>query len=158
MNEAASVFSGMTPAQILEAARSLMAGERNFTANCANLAALIFHALPGLNWAGFYFRDGDSLVLGPFQGKPACVRIPAGQGVCGAAASQKKTQMVADVHAFPGHIACDPASRAEIVIPLLRGDHLLGVLDLDSPAAGRFTQADRELLEALTSLLVTVSD
>ncbi len=158
MNEAAGVFKGMTPAQILDAARGLMQGERNLIANCANLSALLYHALPDLNWAGFYFWQGTGLVLGPFQGRPACVRIPAGKGVCGAAVAKGKSLMVEDVHEFPGHIACDPASRAEIVVPLLSGNTVIGVLDIDSPVLGRFKPADRELCEALVKLLVEGSD
>jgi GAF domain-containing protein len=158
MNEAASVFRGMTPAQILEAARNLMQGERNLIANCANLSALLYHALPDLNWAGFYFWQGSGLVLGPFQGKPACVRIPAGKGVCGAAVAKGRSLMVEDVHEFPGHIACDPASRAEIVVPLLSRGKVIGVLDIDSPVLARFTPADRELCEALVAMLVEGSD
>lgn len=158
MNEAASVFRGMNPLQIHEAARSLMAGERNLVANCANLSALLYHALPDLNWAGFYFLHGSELVLGPFQGKPACVRIPQGKGVCGAAVAKGRSLMVADVHEFPGHIACDPASRAEIVVPLLKDGRVIGVLDIDSPVSARFTPSDRELCEALVGLLVAGSD
>ncbi|HVT37181.1 MAG TPA: GAF domain-containing protein, partial [Nevskiaceae bacterium] len=130
-------------------ARALFEGERDRIANAANLSALIWHALPQLNWAGCYFFDGRELVLGPFQGKPACVRIAIGKGVCGTAAAQRATQIVADVHAFPGHIACDAASRSEIVVPLLRSHELLGVLDLDSPVLGRFDDADARGLERL---------
>ncbi|MCU0758590.1 MAG: GAF domain-containing protein [Steroidobacteraceae bacterium] len=135
---------------------ALLAGEHNMVANAANTAALLFAALPELNWAGFYFaRAGGELVLGPFQGKPACVRIAAGRGVCGAAAVARRTVLVPDVHAFPGHIACDAASNSEIVVPLLRPDgSLLGVLDLDSPRLGRFDEADREGLERLAATFV----
>ncbi len=135
-------------------AQALLHGERDRVANAANLAALIWHQLPALNWAGFYFYDGRELVLGPFQGKPACVRIALGRGVCGTAAATRQTQLVADVHAFAGHIACDPASNAEIVVPLLRDGVLLGVLDLDSPQPGRFDAADRAGLERLAALWV----
>jgi GAF domain-containing protein len=133
---------------------ALLAGERDLIANAANTAALIYDALPGLNWAGFYLYKSGELVLGPFQGKPACVRIGMGKGVCGAAASRRETVVVEDVHAFPGHIACDSASNSEIVIPLLRGPELLGVLDLDSPLHARFGAADARGLEALAKIFV----
>lgn len=141
-------------AELQQQAVALLAGERDRIANAANLSSLLWHGLPDLNWAGFYLFDGRELVLGPFQGKPACVRIALGRGVCGTAAATRRTQVVADVHAFPGHIACDAASRAEIVIPLLRGDELLGVLDLDSPHHGRFDADDQAGLEALATLWV----
>ena len=133
---------------------ALLAGERDTVANAANGAALIFHTLPDLNWAGFYFLQGDELVLGPFQGKPACVRIPLGKGVCGACAEAGKTVVVPDVHAFPGHIACDAATRSEIAAPLVRGERLLGVLDLDSPTVGRFDAEDRAGLEKLADVFL----
>ena len=136
-------------AQLVDQARGLMNGERDRTANAANLSSLVFHALPDLNWVGFYFFDGTELVVGPFQGLPACVRIPLSKGVCGAAASTRATQRVEDVHAFPGHIACDSASRSELVVPLYRGDALLGVFDLDSPLPARFTVEDQHGLEAI---------
>ncbi len=133
---------------------SLLASERNFWANAANTASLIYHALDDVNWAGFYiFRDGE-LVVGPFQGKPACTRIALGRGVCGTAAKRRETIVVSDVHEFPGHIACDAASRAEIVVPLVAGDRLLGVLDLDSPSVGRFDDADRAGLETLVAVFL----
>jgi L-methionine (R)-S-oxide reductase len=135
----------------------LLGGERDLIANAANTAALLYGALPEVNWAGFYFLRDDELVVGPFQGKPACVRIALGRGVCGTAAAERRTLMVADVHAFPGHIACDPASRAEIVIPLLLGTQLLGVLDVDSPRPGRFDAADARGLEALAGLFLAAS-
>ncbi|WP_251864280.1 GAF domain-containing protein [Achromobacter sp. Marseille-Q4962] len=135
-------------------ARALLEGERDRIANAANLSALAFNALPGLNWAGFYFYDGAELVLGPFQGKPACVRIPLGRGVCGAAASQRQTQVVADVDAFPGHIACDAASRSEIVVPLVHRGELIGVWDVDSPLPGRFDDDDRQGMEALCRVFI----
>lgn len=141
-------------AQLQQQAAALLDGERDRIANAANLSSLLWHSLPDLNWAGFYLFDGRELVLGPFQGKPACVRIALGQGVCGTAAATRRTQRVADVHAFPGHIACDAASNAEIVIPLLRGDELLGVLDLDSPRRSRFDADDQAGLEALAALWV----
>ncbi|MFI4981401.1 MAG: GAF domain-containing protein, partial [Nevskiales bacterium] len=119
---------------------------------------LIWHALPNLNWAGFYLWSGKDLVLGPFQGKVACVRIELGKGVCGTAAAERKTQVVVDVHEFPGHIACDPDSRSEIVVPLYLGERLLGVLDLDSPNPGRFDAEDARGLEALAQLWIKASD
>ena len=127
---------------LLGALDALTAGEPDPVANMANAAALIWQYLPDLNWAGFYRAIGDGLVLGPFQGKPACIRIPFGQGVCGTAAASREVQCVADVHAFPGHIACDAASAAELVVPIVHGGRLIGVLDLDSPTAGRFDAAD----------------
>jgi len=128
---------------------ALLEGERDLIANAANCAALLYHSLNDVNWVGFYFlRDGE-LVVGPFQGKPACVRIALGKGVCGMAALERQTQLVPDVHAFAGHIACDPASRSEIVVPLIRRGELLGVLDIDSPRTGRFTETDRAGIEAL---------
>lgn len=133
---------------------SLLAGERDLVANAANTAALLYHALPEVNWAGFYFLRGAELVLGPFQGQPACVRIALGKGVCGTAALSGQTLLVADVHQFPGHIACDAASRSELVVPLKKGDALLGVLDLDSPRAGRFDSADREGCESLAEVFL----
>lgn len=137
-------------AQLLEQARALLAGERDPIANSANLSALLFHQLPDLNWAGFYLFDGTELVVGPFQGLPACVRIPLERGVCGAAARSRQTQCVDDVHAFPGHIACDAASRSELVVPLLHADgRLFGVLDMDSPLPGRFSADDQHGIEAI---------
>ncbi len=144
---------------IVAQAASLFDGERDPIANAANLAALIFGAFPDLNWAGFYFVRGGELVLGPFQGKPACVRIARGAGVCGAAWARGETLVVPDVHAFPGHIACDAASNAEIVVPLVGADGaVLGVLDLDSPRLGRFDPADRATLEELARRFVVASD
>jgi L-methionine (R)-S-oxide reductase len=133
---------------------ALLSGERDLVANAANTAALIWDALPGLNWAGFYLYKSGELVLGPFQGKPACVRIAIGKGVCGTAAARRTTVVVEDVHAFPGHIACDSASNSEIVVPLLRGDELLGVLDLDSPLHARFGAVEARGLEALAKIFV----
>jgi len=144
--------------ELLQQAEALLGGERNRVANAANLSALIWQALPDLNWAGFYLRDGRDLVLGPFQGKPACVRIALGRGVCGTALQKAETVMVADVHRFPGHIACDSASNSEIVVPLLHGDNVLGVLDLDSPQFSRFDAQDGKGLEALAALWVRASD
>ena len=148
----ADELSGSKPeqyAQLLQQARALLHGERDRIANAANLSALLYHALPRLNWVGFYFFDGTELVVGPFQGLPACVRIPLDKGVCGAAASTRSTQLVEDVHAFPGHIACDAASRSELVVPLVSGDALIGVLDLDSPEPARFDVEDQTGLEAI---------
>ena len=125
------------------------------TANLANLSALIYHALDDINWAGFYLAEGDRLILGPFQGNVACVEIPFGRGVCGTAAQQNATQLVPDVHRFKGHIACDTASRSEIVVPIRVGGKVVGVLDIDSPTPARFTDADRAGLEALVSLIET---
>jgi L-methionine (R)-S-oxide reductase len=137
---------------------SLLQGERDWIANTANTSALLFDALPDLNWAGFYFWKGGELVLGPFQGKPACVRIAAGRGVCGSAVAQHKTMLVLDVHAFPGHIACDSASNSELVVPLSRGTELLGVLDLDSPHLARFDADDAAGVERLARIVVDSSD
>jgi L-methionine (R)-S-oxide reductase len=134
---------------LLAAAEAVTAGETDPIANMANVAALIWQFLPDLNWAGFYRMIGDELVLGPFQGKPACIRIPLGRGVCGAAAATAETRLVEDVHAFPGHIACDAASASEIVIPIVAKGRLVGVLDLDSPRRSRFDAADQTGLEAL---------
>jgi L-methionine (R)-S-oxide reductase len=136
----------------------LFAGERNGLANAANMAATLFLALPDLNWAGFYFLQGGELVLGPFQGKVACVRIALGRGVCGTAAQRRETVIVPDVEKFPGHIACDSASRSEIVVPLVQGGRLLGVLDLDSPSLGRFDGEDAAGLGAAVGLLLESSD
>ena len=133
---------------------ALLAGERDLVANAANTAALIWDALPGLNWAGFYLYKSGELVLGPFQGKPACVRIAIGKGVCGTAAARRTTVVVEDVHAFPGHIACDSASNSEIVVPLLKGNELLGVLDLDSPLHARFGAVEARGLETLAKIFV----
>jgi L-methionine (R)-S-oxide reductase len=137
---------------------SLLAGERDLIANAANFSSLLFHALPDLNWAGFYFVKDGELVLGPFQGQPACVRIEMGKGVCGTAASTRITTIVPNVHEFPGHIACDSASNSEIVVPLLKGDRLIGVLDLDSPLSGRFDNEDENGLNRLVSVLVQSSE
>src|SRR5258705_477504 len=139
-------------------ARALLQGERDPIANAANIAALVFHTLPDLNWAGFYWRRKDELVLGPFQGKPPLVRIAVGQGVCGAAARDKRTVVVPEVEKFPGHIACDSASRSEIVVPVMRTIDVLGVLDLDSPSLARFDADDAAGLEELVSLFVIATD
>lgn len=154
----ASTLSGNKPeqyAQLLAQARALMAGETDRIANAANLSSLVYHALPGLNWVGFYFFDGDELVVGPFQGLPACVRIPLDKGVCGAAARTRQTQCIDDVHAFPGHIACDSASNSELVVPLVDGGgNLVGVFDLDSPEHARFDPDDQAGLEALAAAFI----
>ncbi|MBL6939034.1 MAG: GAF domain-containing protein [Alphaproteobacteria bacterium] len=139
-------------------AEGLFHGERDAIANAANLAALLWMGLADLNWAGFYFKRGRGLVLGPFHGRPACVRIEMGRGVCGTAAQTRETQVVPDVHMFPGHIACDAASQSEIVIPLVRDGALVGVLDLDSPVKGRFDDEDHKGLEALAVLWLAASD
>lgn len=130
----------------------LLAGETDTIANAANTAALIYHSLPDVNWVGFYFLKGGELVLGPFQGKPACVRISMGKGVCGTAAERRKSVVVPDVHAFPGHIACDTASQSELVVPLIKDGALIGVLDLDSPLPGRFDEEDRVGCESLAAI------
>lgn len=134
--------------------RALLHGETDRIANAANLSALVYHALPDLNWVGFYLFDGTELVVGPFQGLPACVRIPLDKGVCGAAARTRQTQRVDDVHAFPGHIACDSASRSELVVPLFSGERLIGVFDLDSPLPARFDADDQAGMEAIAALYV----
>lgn len=141
-------------AQLLEQARGLMHGESDRTANAANLSSLVFHSLPDLNWVGFYFFDGTELVVGPFQGQPACIRIALGRGVCGTAAATGQTQRVPDVDAFPGHIPCDSASRSELVVPLYRGQALVGVFDLDSPVLDRFDEADQRGLEAVARAFI----
>jgi GAF domain-containing protein len=135
----------------------LLAGERDKIANAANMSALIFTSLPDLNWAGFYFLQGDTLVLGPFQGRPACVRIALGKGVCGTAAATRQTQRVKDVNDFPGHIACDAASRSELVVPLICDGRVIGVLDLDSPVPARFTQKDQDGIERLAQIFMAGS-
>ena len=137
---------------------ALLADERDFVANAAQFSAFLFHELGDLNWAGFYLNKGEQLVLGPFQGKVACVRIPFGQGVCGAAASSRQTQRVEDVHAFPGHIACDSASNSELVAPLVKDGRLIGVLDLDSPSTARFSPDDQAGVERLVAIFLRLTD
>ncbi|MFI8571244.1 GAF domain-containing protein [Stenotrophomonas bentonitica] len=152
-----STLTGSKPeqyGQLLAQARALVHGERDRIANAANLSSLVYHALPHLNWVGFYFFDGKELVVGPFQGLPACVRIPLDKGVCGAAASQRVTQRIEDVDAFPGHIACDSASRSELVVPLVHNGNLVGVFDLDSPSLARFDTEDQAGLEAIAAVFV----
>jgi GAF domain-containing protein len=140
--------------ELASQARGLLSGERDRTANAANLSALVFHSLPQLNWVGFYFFDGSELVVGPFQGHPACVRIALGKGVCGTAAQTRQTQRIADVDAFPGHIPCDSASRSELVVPLYLGENLVGVFDLDSPILDRFDAQDQSGLEAIAAIFL----
>jgi L-methionine (R)-S-oxide reductase len=135
----------------------LLAGESDFIANAANMSSLLYHTLPDVNWVGFYFLREGELVVGPFQGKPACVRIAMGRGVCGTAAQNKHAVVVPDVFAFPGHIACDAASRAELVIPLISGDRVMGVLDLDSPSPGRFDEDDRAGCQGLADIFLKTS-
>ncbi len=139
-----------------EAAQAITAGEPDAVANMANVAALLWQFLPDLNWAGFYRAHGEELVLGPFQGKAACIRIPFGRGVCGTAAANGQTQLVADVHAFPGHIACDAASRSELVVPVLREGQVIAVIDLDSPEQARFDTQDAAGIEALAEAIASV--
>ncbi|WP_379158553.1 GAF domain-containing protein [Paenibacillus sp. sgz5001063] len=141
---------------VLSQLSALMEGEPSAIANLANASALLKYSLPDTNWAGFYLFDGKELVLGPFQGLPACLRIPLGKGVCGTAASERRTLVVGDVHAFPGHIACDEASNSEIVVPLVQGDRLLGVLDIDSPIKHRFDDEERRFLERFALLVAEV--
>jgi len=140
-------------AELLTQLDGLTSGEPDPIANMANAASLIFHSLPDLNWAGFYRLVDDVLVLGPFMGRPACIRIPVGKGVCGTAVAEKATQLVRDVHAFPGHIACDSASRSELVVPITVEGRLIGVLDLDSPSLARFDEEDAAGCERLMALL-----
>lgn len=158
--ELSGVGAGLEGYAMLAAqVEALLAGERNLVANAAQLSAFIFQEIPDLNWAGFYFVDGqDQLLLGPFQGKVACMRIPFSKGVCGAAARERQTQRVEDVHAFPGHIACDAASRSELVVPLVKDDRLIGVLDLDSPHPARFSAADQAGIERLVAVFLAATD
>ena len=139
--------------ELVTAADALSAGEPDAVANMANVAALVWQLVPELNWAGFYRAIGEELVLGPFCGRPACIRIPFGTGVCGTAAQLGESQLVADIHAFPGHIACDAASRAELVVPVMRDRTVVAVIDLDSPRTGRFDEEDLAGIEALAALL-----
>lgn len=157
MSFTSQMLTGSKPeqyAQLTAQARALLSGEPDRVANAANLAALVYHALPDLNWVGFYFFDGTELVVGPFQGLPACVRIPLDKGVCGAAARTGQTQRVEDVDAFPGHIACDSASRSEVVVPLSKNGQLVGVFDLDSPKLARFDAEDQRGLESIAAVFV----
>jgi L-methionine (R)-S-oxide reductase len=145
-------------ASLAQQLTGLLEGERDMVANAANMSALIFQFLPDLNWAGFYFMRGGELVLGPFQGKTACVRIAVGRGVCGTAVERQESIVVPDVHAFPGHIACDSASRSELVVPLTKDGRVLGVLDLDSPNPNRFDDEDREGCETLVRIFLAATD
>ena len=140
--------------QLLQQASALVQGESDKIANAANLSALVFHSLPDLNWVGFYFYNGTELVVGPFQGLPACVRIALGRGVCGTAAVTKQTQRIADVDTFPGHIPCDSASRSELVVPLYKDEKLIGVFDLDSPKLNRFNEVDQQHLESIAEIFL----
>ena len=144
--------------QLASQLTSLLAGERDLVANAANFAALVFHSLSDLNWAGFYFVKDSELVLGPFQGKPACMRIAFGRGVCGVAAAKRATTIVPNVHEFPGHIACDMESKSEIVIPLMKDESFIGVLDLDSPMLARFDEDDAAGLETLLKILLASTE
>lgn len=146
-------------AELAEQARGMLAGEPSLIANAANFSALVFNSLPDLNWAGFYLYDGTELVVGPFQGKPACIRIALGRGVCGTAAQTRQTQVVRDVHSFDGHIACDAASQSEIVVPLVNADgSLLGVWDVDSPSVARFDDEDLAGMEALCEVFMQAAN
>lgn len=145
-------------ASLAQQLTGLLEGERDMIANAANMSALIYQFLPDLNWAGFYFMRRGELVLGPFQGKTACVRIAVGRGVCGTAVERRESIVVPDVHAFPGHIACDSASRSELVVPLVKDGRVLGVLDLDSPNPNRFDDEDREGCETLVRIFLAATD
>jgi L-methionine (R)-S-oxide reductase len=141
--------------QLTEQLRTLLAGEHDLIANAANFSSLLYHSLPDVNWVGFYLLKEGELVLGPFQGKPACIRIAIGRGVCGTAAERRQTVLVDNVHDFPGHIACDSESNSEIVVPIVKGERLLGVFDVDSPSLARFTEEDAEGLNKLVEILVS---
>jgi L-methionine (R)-S-oxide reductase len=161
MFQAATISASDKPdfyRELVQQLEGLLHGERDAIANAANLSALLYDAMPALNWAGFYLMRGGELVLGPFQGKPACVRIPVGRGVCGTAVARRESILVEDVHAFPGHIACDAASRSELVVPLIRDGEVIGVIDLDSPEPGRFDADDQAGIEAVASLYLEASD
>jgi len=161
MFQAATISASDKPGfyrELVQQLEGLLHGERDAIANAANLSALLYDAMPRLNWAGFYLMRGGELVLGPFQGKPACVRIPVGRGVCGTAVARRESVLVEDVHAFPGHIACDAASRSELVVPLIRDSEVIGVIDLDSPEPGRFDADDQAGIEAIASLYLEASD
>ena len=144
--------------QLIAQCQALLHGERHRVANAANLSALLFNSLADINWLGFYFMEGGELVVGPFQGLPACVRIALGKGVCGTAAASRETQLVPDVHAFPGHIACDSASQSELVVPLLKDGVVIGVLDIDSPVLDRFDAVDQAAFERIAALFCAGSD
>jgi len=159
LNDLSHADKASAYAELEKSLRALLAGEPDLIACAANMAALLYWSLPQLNWAGFYFVEPSSgdLLVGPFQGKPACVRIAIGQGVCGAAAARRESVVVADVHAFPGHIACDSASNSEVVVPIVDRERLIGVLDLDSPVHGRFDDVDARGLEALVGVFVAAT-
>jgi GAF domain-containing protein len=160
MFEARAITASDKPtfyAELAQQLEGLLHGETDPIANAANTSALLHDTMPDLNWAGFYFMRGGGLVVGPFQGKPACVRIPVGRGVCGAAVARKASILVEDVHAFPGHIACDAASRSELVVPLLRDGEVLGVIDLDSPIPARFDPDDQAGIEAIARIYLAAS-
>jgi L-methionine (R)-S-oxide reductase len=144
--------------QMIKQLHSLLKDETDWLANLANTASFLFHSLDDINWSGFYLMKTNELVLGPFMGKPACVRIPIGKGVCGTAVAEEKTQLVFDVHQFPGHIACDAASRSEIVLPLRIEGKIVGVLDIDSPSVGRFDEVDKQYLQQLVTTLIDSCD
>lgn len=161
MFQAATISASDKPGfyrELVQQLEGLLHGERDAIANAANLSALLYDAMPRLNWAGFYLMRSGELVLGPFQGKPACVRIPVGRGVCGTAVARRESVLVEDVHAFPGHIACDAASRSELVVPLIRDGEVIGVIDLDSPDPGRFDTDDKAGIEAIAGLYLEASD
>jgi GAF domain-containing protein len=159
MHDLSSVGSDLGGYELLAVQlEALLSGEKDFIANAAQCSAFLFHELPDLNWAGFYLCKDNELVLGPFQGKVACVRIPFGRGVCGTAAQTLETQRIEDVHAFAGHIACDSASNSELVIPLIKEGRLIGVLDLDSPELGRFKAEDQKGIERLAKIFLAASD
>ncbi len=141
---------------VIQQLRALIEGESNFIANLANASALLNHFFEQINWVGFYLTENDELVLGPFQGLPACVRIPFGKGVCGTAAKNKKTIIVPDVHLFPGHIACDAASQSEIVVPMIKDGNVIGVLDIDSPIKNRFDETDQKYLEKFVDVIIAI--
>jgi GAF domain-containing protein len=160
MFQAASIDSGNKAdfyRELSQQLKALLDGESDMIANAANTSALLFQMMPELNWAGFYLLKEGELVLGPFQGKPACVRIPVGKGVCGAAVARAQTMLVEDVHAFPGHIACDAASRSELVVPLIHDGKVMGVIDLDSPVPARFDTDDQAGVEALAAIFIAAS-
>ncbi|MBT8059416.1 MAG: GAF domain-containing protein [Gammaproteobacteria bacterium] len=158
MNDHQAIELPTTPSDLVAQAEALLAGQTDRVANAANLAALLYHSLDGVNWAGFYFLKNGQLIVGPFQGKPACVHIPLGRGVCGTAAETREIQRIADVRAFEGHIACDAESRSEIVLPLVKNGGLVGVLDIDSPLPDRFSPVDQRLLERIAQIFVDSID
>jgi len=158
MFETQTSSAGISADELIAQASALVSGQNDIVANAANLSSLLFYALEEVNWVGFYFLKGGELIVGPFQGRPACVSIPVGRGVCGTAAETMKVQRVADVHMFDGHIACDAASRSEIVLPLVLNGQLIGVLDLDSPVTSRFDEEDERLLRKIADIFVRSLD